>query len=168
MPSGSSLPLVARTANGAWLQVNAGGRLVWVTSELVQVNRTLDQIPIAAEIPPPPTATMTPTATATATPTLTPTPTGPLVLRHSVNAVSCVSTSQYRVVFGIEVLGGTGTHTVYRDVESQPVYGPGSQRSFSYELTWGAGYAAVGTFHARSGDQHAESRFYVQSPNCQP
>jgi hypothetical protein len=168
LPAGSSLPLVARTPNGVWLQVDAGGRLAWVIAELVQFNRTPDQIPIATDIPPRPTATTAPTATATATPTPTPPPPSPLVVRHSVREVTCISDSQYRVVFGIEVLGGTGQHFVYRDEESQVVYGPGTERSFSYELVWGAGYAAVGTFHARSGDQHAESKFYVQSPNCQP
>jgi hypothetical protein len=135
---------------------------------LVEANRALDQIPIATNIPPPPTATATPTAMPTATPTAVPTPVGPLVLRHSVNQVACISEKQYRIVFGLEVLGGMGKHLVYRDVEEQMVYGPGPRRSFTYELKWGAGYAAVGTFHARSDGQRAESKFYVQAPNCQP
>jgi hypothetical protein len=168
LPGGSTLPLLARTADGAWYQVQNQDRLAWVFASLVQSNRALTEIPIATDIPPLPTATPTATATATATPTPTPTPVGPLVLRHSVAEVACISEKQYRIVFGFRVLGGVGQHLVYRDIEEQVVYGPGPQRSFTYELTWGAGYAAVGTFHARSGDQRAESKFYIQSPNCQP
>jgi hypothetical protein len=135
---------------------------------LVETNLSLDQIPIATDIPPLPTATATATPTATPTPTPPPTPVGPLVLRHSILQVACLSTKEYRVVFRFEVLGGIGRHVVYRDVEEQRLYGPGPKRVFDRALTWGVGYAAVGTFHAYSGSQRAESKFYVQSPDCTP
>jgi formylglycine-generating enzyme required for sulfatase activity len=110
-------------------------------------------------------------AAAPSTPAATPTPApesgAPLSLSHSIAQVSCISTSTYQVRFVLRVDGGTGTHTVYRDVESQSVYGPGAEREFTYDLEWGAGYAAVGTFHARSGNMSAESKFYVNAPNCE-
>jgi hypothetical protein len=107
------------------------------------------------------------TPPATPAPTVTSSPAAPLSLSHSIAQVACVSTKNYEVRFVLRVNGGTGTHTVYRDIESQGVYGPGTEREFTYDLEWGVGYAAVGTFHARSGDMSAESKFYVNTPDCQ-
>jgi hypothetical protein len=142
---------------------------------------TATPTPTATTVPPtatpiPPTSTPTPTATTappTATPvppTATPTPTpeyvAPLSLSHSIGWVTCTSVKNYQVRFNLTVTGGTGTHTVYRDVDSQLVYGPGTEREFVYDLEWGAGYAAVGTLYARSGELYAESKFYVNAPDC--
>jgi hypothetical protein len=101
-----------------------------------------------------------------ATPAPTPEYVAPLSLSHSIAEVGCVSVKNYQVRFVLRVDGGTGTHSVYRDIESQVVYGPGTEREFTYDLEWGVGYAAVGTFHARSGDVSADSKFYVNSPDC--
>jgi hypothetical protein len=46
------------------------------------------------------------------------------------------------------------------------VYAWGSSTTIPYELEWGRGNAAVGTFYAISGDQRAESKFYVPYPDC--
>jgi hypothetical protein len=109
-------------------------------------------------------------ATTDAPPDATPTPASevgaPLSISHSIEWVACRSVEEYEIRFKIQVTGGTGTHTVYRDVESQVAYGPGTAREFTYDLKWGAGYAAVGTLHARSGDMRAESKFYVTAPDC--
>jgi hypothetical protein len=91
---------------------------------------------------------------------------GPLSLSHSIESVTCASEQTYEVQFKIQVAGGTGTHTVYRDIDSQVVYGPGTAREFVYDLEWGAGHAAVGTLYARSGDMYAESKFFVNAPDC--
>jgi hypothetical protein len=80
--------------------------------------------------------------------------------------VVCLSQSQYRIRFTIYVGGGTGQYAVYRDIDEQVVYGPGPQTVIEYELTWGAGASAVGTFYVRSGGERAESKFYVQNPDC--
>jgi len=121
--------------------------------------------PTATPVPPPPTATPvppTPTATATAT---TPPP-KPLSINHVVESAACISKGQYRIEFTIYVDGGTGEYFVYRDIESQPIYGPGPAKATPYELTWGAGSSAVGTLVVRSGGETAESKFYVQTPDC--
>jgi hypothetical protein len=173
LKSGDQLPLLGRTADGLWYQVQDRGRFAWISASLVSTNRSLADIPVVTDLPPTPTATATsvptrtPTPTATPPPTWTPTPVGPLVLSHNVIHVACLSETRYRIVFGLEVKGGTGWHTVYRDVEDQVVYGPGGARTFEYLLEWGAGSAAVGTFRARSRNQVAESKFYVPPPNCQ-
>lgn len=130
--------------------------------------------PTATPTQPPPTATwVPPTPTSPpATPTTPPptaTPTvvaGPLSLSHNVDSVSCVPDKTYMVRFSLYVGGGTGQHAVYRDVDSQVVYPLGSERAIAYELEWGRGNAAVGTFYARSGDQRAETKFYVPYPDC--
>jgi hypothetical protein len=102
--------------------------------------------------------------------TATPTPAteygAPLSIGYSIASVQCTSVKNYKVRFNLNVTGGTGTHTVYRDVDSQVVYGPGTQREIVYDLEWGVGYAAVGTLYARSGDMRAETKFYVKSPDC--
>jgi hypothetical protein len=122
-------------------------------------------VPTATPVPPPPTATPvppTPTATATAT---TPPP-KPLSINYVVESAACISKGQYRIEFTIYVDGGTGEYFVYRDIESQPIYGPGPAKATPYELTWGAGSSAVGTLVVRSGGETAESKFYVQTPDC--
>jgi hypothetical protein len=93
------------------------------------------------------------------------TPPTPLSLGHSVDDVACISKTQYRIKFTIYMNGGTGEYFVYRDIESQPIYGPGPATSVPYELTWGTA-SAVGTFYVRSGDELAESKFYVNMPDC--
>jgi hypothetical protein len=165
LPSGASLSLLARTIDGSWYQVDYRGRPAWLFAGLVTANRELDEIPVASAIPPPPTPM--PTATPVP-PTATPTPVyvAPLSLSHSIAWVTCKSDKRYTVRFNLNVTGGTGTHAVYRDIDSQVVYGPGTERDFGYDLEWGAGYAAVGTLYVRSGDMYAESKFYVNSPDC--
>lgn len=127
--------------------------------------------PTATPVPPtatpiPPTATpVPPTATPTAMPTAT-TPPTPLSLGHSVDNVACISKGQYRIKFTLYMGGGTGQYFVYRDIDSQPVYGPGPATSAPYELVWGAGSSAVGTFFVRSGGETAEDKFYVETPDC--
>jgi len=108
----------------------------------------------------------TETSTPTATPTVSPETGKALSLEHSIGWVNCTSVKTYEIQFTLNVYGGTGTHTIYRDVDSQVVYGPGTQRSIEYVLEWGAGSAAVGTFYARSGDMRAETKFFVRSPDC--
>jgi hypothetical protein len=83
-----------------------------------------------------------------------------------VEDVACISTGQYRINFTIYVDGGTGQYFVYRDIDSQAIYGPGPAKAIPYELTWGAGSSAVGTLFVRSGGETAESKFYVQTPDC--
>jgi hypothetical protein len=123
--------------------------------------------PTATSVPPTATATLAPpTPTSTATPTPTTPPPTPLSLGHSVDNVACISKGQYRITFTVYMDGGTGEYFVYRDIESQPVYGPGPAKSAPYELTWGAGSSAVGTLFVRSGGDVAESKFYVQTPDC--
>jgi hypothetical protein len=126
-------------------------------------------LPTATAVPPtatpvPPTATPVP-PTATPVPTAT-TPPTPLSLGHSVDDVACISQSQYRIKFTLYMSGGTGQYFVYRDIESQPIYGPGPATSAPYELIWGARSSAVGTFFVRSGSEIAEDKFYVQTPDC--
>jgi hypothetical protein len=123
---------------------------------------TATPLPPTPTSPPPPTATPTtppPTPTATTPPT-------PLSINHVVENVACISKGQYRINFTIYVDGGTGQYFVYRDIESQPIYGPGPVKAIPYELTWGAGSSAVGTLVVRSGSESAESKFYVQTPDC--
>ena len=124
-----------------------------------------------------PTPTKTPQVVATHTP-VQPTPTpvsptatptvqaGPLTLSYNVESVTCVPDKTYMVRFTLYVAGGTGQHAIYRDVDTQVVYPRGSERSVTYELEWGRNNAAVGTFYALSGDQRAESKFYVPYPDC--
>lgn len=113
-----------------------------------------------------PTQAPTVTAAPTHSPTATSAPVGPLTLSHNVDSVWCVTQAIYRIRLSFYISGGTGQHAIYRDVDSQLVYGPGSDTNVAYELDWGAGSGAVGTWYARSGDQRAESKFYVNSPNC--
>ena len=116
--------------------------------------------------PVPPTHTPVPTNTPVPTHTPTTPPPQPLSINHAVENVACVSKSQYRINFGIYLEGGTGEYNVYRDIDEQKLYGPGTATSFPYELTWGASSSAVGTFYVKSGGQRAESKFYVQNPDC--
>jgi len=55
------------------------------------------------------------------------------------------------------------------DIDEQKIYGPGSAKSFAYELEWGSSSAATGTFYVRSGGERAEDKFYVAPPpdKCQ-
>ena len=128
--------------------------------------------PVPTATPVPPTATVTsapPTSTATVpppTPTATTPPPTPLSINHVVESATCISKGQYRIKFMIYVDGGTGEYFVYRDIESQPIYGPGPVKAIPYELTWGAGSSAVGTLVVRSGGGTAEGKFYVQTPDC--
>jgi hypothetical protein len=80
--------------------------------------------------------------------------------------VACISQAQYRIVFMIYVGGGTGEYSIFRDIDEQRIYGPGPQTTIEYELTWGAGASAVGTFYVRSGGERVESKFYVPNPDC--
>jgi hypothetical protein len=80
--------------------------------------------------------------------------------------VACLSKAQYKIQFTIHVGGGTGQYAVYRDIDEQKIYGPGPQTTIEYELTWGANASAVGTLYVRSGGERAESKFYVQNPDC--
>ena len=145
----ASAPRRPRPGQGAWRRVAP-----WLLCALVALASSGCGYVVVQVTAPPPTAT--------------PTPSTPLALGHSIAQVTCLSDKAYRVRFVLEVEGGTGQHAVYRDNESQKVYGPGGQRSITYDLEWGAGYAAVGTFYALSGDQRAESRFFVKAPDCQP
>ena len=52
------------------------------------------------------------------------------------------------------------------DIDEQQIYGPGPQKTVPYTLEWGAGASAVGTLYVKSGGQRAESKFYVQNPDC--
>ena len=90
----------------------------------------------------------------------------PLTISHVVEEVACISKSQYRIRFTIYVGGGTGQYSIYRDIDEQQIYGPGSQTAVEYELTWGADASAVGTLYVRSGGERAESKFYVKNPDC--
>jgi hypothetical protein len=137
---------------------------------------TQTPVPTATAVPPtatpvPPTATLVPPTATPVPPTATPVPTAttpptPLSLGHSVDDVACISKGQYRIKFTVYMGGGTGEYFVYRDIESQPVYGPGPATSAPYELVWGAGSSAVGTFFVRSGGETEEDKFYVQTPDC--
>lgn len=60
---GDALPIFARTDDG-WLQVDGIGN-IWIASSLVSLEISLEEIPIASEIPPTPTVTVTPTDTST-------------------------------------------------------------------------------------------------------
>jgi hypothetical protein len=71
---GDALPLVARTADGEWIQVSIDGRLAWILALLAQAQTGADQVPVASQIPPTPTATATPSPTPTPTPTPLPAP----------------------------------------------------------------------------------------------
>jgi hypothetical protein len=68
------------------------------------------------------------------------------------------------VTFSITVEGGSGEYTYYRDIEQ--LYGPTQETSFLYDLEWGAGSAASGTFVVTSGGDRAESKFYESHPVC--
>jgi hypothetical protein len=48
VPGGTRLPIVGRSADGAWWQVTAAEGRVWVFGELVQPLGPLDQVPVAA------------------------------------------------------------------------------------------------------------------------
>jgi hypothetical protein len=116
--------------------------------------------------PVPPTNTPVPPTNTPVPPTNTPVPPKPLSLSFSVDSAACISNSQYKIVFTIYLDGGTGQYNVYRDIDEQKIYGPGNAKSFTYELTWGAGSAATGTFYVRSGGVRAEDKFYVKNPDC--
>jgi hypothetical protein len=124
--------------------------------------------PTATATPPPPTPTNLPPTPTTPppTPTATTPPPTPLSINHVVENVACISKGQYRINFTIYLGGGTGQYFVYRDIESQAIYGPGPATAIPHELTWGAGSSAVGTLVVRSGGESAESKFYVQTPDC--
>jgi hypothetical protein len=125
------------------------------------------ETPTGTPVPPTATATLPPpTPTPTATPTATLPPPTPLSINHVVENVACISKGQYRIDLTIYVDGGTGQYFVYRDIESQPIYGPGPAKAIPYELTWGAGSSAVGTLVVRSGGESEESKFYVETPDC--
>jgi hypothetical protein len=80
--------------------------------------------------------------------------------------VACTSKKEYKAAFTIYLNGGVGNYMVFRDIDTQRIYGPGNAKSFAYALTWGADSAATGTFYVWSGDQRAEKKFYVQNPDC--
>jgi hypothetical protein len=164
---GAQLDLLARTGDASWYQVRYGGREGWVHTSLIRANRDPSRIPVTTNIPPRPTAVPTRVPTATPTrPKATPRPAAPLSLSHSIEWAACISQKVYRVYFVLNVSGGTGQHTIYRDNDAQVVYGPGTQQTINYDLDWGAGSAAVGTLYARSGSMRAESKFWVKSLSC--
>jgi hypothetical protein len=134
---------------------------------------TTEATPTATEtpVPPtntpvPPTNTPVPPTNTPVPPTNTPVPPKPLSIGFSVDSAACISQSQYKIKFTIYLDGGTGQYTVYRDIDEQKIYGPGGDKSFTYELTWGAKAAATGTFYVKSGDGRAETKFYVANPDC--
>jgi hypothetical protein len=96
-------------------------------------------------------------------------PAQPLSIGFSIDSKACISKAQYRIVFTLYLDGGTGQYSVYRDIDEQQIYGPGSNKSFTYELDWGSSAAATGTFYVRSGGERAEEKFYVAPPadKCQ-
>jgi hypothetical protein len=96
----------------------------------------------------------------------TPTPSKPLSIDFPNTWGTCISKSQYRIVFDITLDGGTGQYTVYRDIDEQKVYGPGTAKKVTYELNWGASSAATGTLYVKSGSERAEKKFYVANPDC--
>jgi hypothetical protein len=116
--------------------------------------------------PVPPTSTPVPPTNTPVPPTNTPVPPKPLSIGFNLDSVACISKSQYKIRFTIYLDGGTGQYTVYRDIDEQKIYGPGSDKSFTYELTWGAKAAATGTFYVKSGSGRAEDKFYVARPDC--
>jgi hypothetical protein len=115
--------------------------------------------------PVPPTATSVPPTNTPVPPTNTPVPPKPLSIGFHVDSATCVSKSQYKIVFTIYLDGGTGQYTVYRDIDEQKIYGPGNAKSFTYELTWGTS-DATGTLYVKSGGARAEAKFYVKQPDC--
>ncbi len=58
---GDKLPLLARTANADWWQVNYQGEMAWVSASLVEASYSGTEIEIAQDIPPTPILTPTPT-----------------------------------------------------------------------------------------------------------
>ncbi len=83
---GEPLKITARTRDGAWLAVTrADGTAGWVFAKLLALGVKLDEVPVAATIPPTPTPipsitptpteTPLPTATSTSPPSPTPSPT---------------------------------------------------------------------------------------------
>jgi hypothetical protein len=76
----------------------------------------------------------------------------------------CVSTQEWILTFRITAYGGRAPFTFFRDVEQ--IYGPSGERSYIYELKYGAGSAAVGTFFVESAGQRAEKGFWVAHPDC--
>lgn len=135
------------------------------TETAVPPTATATPPPPTPTSPPPPTATPPPPTATPPPPTATPPPT-PLSIDHVIESAACISKGQYRIEFMIYVDGGTGQYFVYRDIESQAIYGPGPAKTIPYELTWGAGSSAVGTLVVRSGGESAESKFYVPNPDC--
>ena len=137
------------------------------TPETAQEPTATSEPPTATQTPVPPTATQTPVPPTNTPPppTNTPIPQTPLSLGHNVDSAACISKSQYRIKFTLYVDGGTGTYRVYRDIDTQQIYGPGTAKSFVYELDWGTS-AATGTFYVTSGGERAESKFWVKAPDC--
>jgi hypothetical protein len=76
----------------------------------------------------------------------------------------CISRSQWRIRFRITAAGGSGEYVYYRDIDQ--LFGPTSEQAYVYELTYGAGAAAVGTFFVESGQERVEKKFWVKSPDC--
>lgn len=78
--SGDAFPILGKSSDGAWWQIDYNGQTGWVFAELVEQKAATD-IPVAVNIPtlppPPPTwtPTITPTPEFTPTPVNTPTPT---------------------------------------------------------------------------------------------
>jgi hypothetical protein len=68
------------------------------------------------------------------------------------------------VKFLLTVDGGTGQYIYRRDVET--IFGPTNQKTYVYELEYGADAAAVGTFFVQSGGQEAKKEFFVRHPDC--
>lgn len=96
--SGQSFPILGKSADGTWWQIDYNGQTGWVFAEIVD-NRAATDITVAVNIPtlppPPPTntPTITPTPEFTPTPVYTPTPT-PHYTYSITNSGSCEATGE--------------------------------------------------------------------------
>jgi len=94
--SGQSYPILGKSSDGTWWQIDYNGQSGWVFAEIVEEKAATD-IPVAVNIPtlppPPPTntPTITPTPEFTPTPVHTPTPTPDYTYTLS-NSGTCEST----------------------------------------------------------------------------